>query len=208
MRLDHLVVGAATLKEGTRWMSELLDCPPVGSGKHADMSTHNALWRIGSAYLEVIAIDPDAPALSSPRWYGLDQPETRERLAEHPRLLTWVVEPATLEEMQALMPFETGKARTFSRDTLSWRLTVPDDGLPPLHGTQPTLIAWDEGSQSPGVSLEDQGLQLDHIALGTDPKLFDMIEGMERDFELTRSVITPNLTATITRADGVKIVID
>ena len=46
------------------------------------MSTHNHLMRLGnSAFLEVISIDPDAPAPARTRWFDLDDPAMRARLA-------------------------------------------------------------------------------------------------------------------------------
>ena len=56
------------------------------------MGTHNQLLAIGSpafprTYLEIIAIDPDAPAPTRRRWFDLDDPAVRARLRERPRQL-------------------------------------------------------------------------------------------------------------------------
>ncbi len=78
----------AALADGVAWVEATLGVPMQPGGRHPTMGTHNALLRLGrSAYLEVIAIDPDAPPPSRPRWYGLDDlaPDAPARLA------TWVV---------------------------------------------------------------------------------------------------------------------
>jgi Glyoxalase-like domain len=51
------------------------------------MGTHNRVIAISSesfpdCYVEVIAIDPDAPAPGRRRWFGLDHPEVREAVRE------------------------------------------------------------------------------------------------------------------------------
>jgi hypothetical protein len=59
--LDHLVVAARTLEEGAAWVTGRLGVSMAPGGKHALMGTHNRLLSLGArAYLEVIAIDPDA----------------------------------------------------------------------------------------------------------------------------------------------------
>ena len=83
--LDHLVVAARTLDEGSAWLFERLGVRPVEGGKHAFMGTHNRLLKIGPReYLEVIAIDPNAPPPARPRWFALDAPEMQERLEQVP----------------------------------------------------------------------------------------------------------------------------
>ena len=83
--VDHLVVMAASLAEGVAWCEATLGVTPGPGGEHPLMGTHNRLLRIASpafpqAYLELIAIDPDAPALGRVRWFGLDDPALQARL--------------------------------------------------------------------------------------------------------------------------------
>ena len=101
-RLDHLVVAAASLEQGVAWCEATLGVTPGPGGVHATMGTHNRLLRIATeafpdAYLEIIAIDPAAPPPGRPRWFGLDEPALRERVAQHPRLVTAVVRTPLVE---------------------------------------------------------------------------------------------------------------
>lgn len=86
--LDHIVVAARSLEEGSAWVEAALGVKMLPGGKHALMGTHNRVLSIGNGrYLEVIAIDPEAPPPARPRWFGLDEPATRARLERGPVLL-------------------------------------------------------------------------------------------------------------------------
>ena len=85
--IDHLVIAADSLEQGSAWCLATLGVKPSGGGKHPLMGTHNRVMAISSesfpdCYLEVIAIDPDAPAPGWPRWFGLDEPEVCEAVRE------------------------------------------------------------------------------------------------------------------------------
>lgn len=189
LALDHLVVAAADLDSGTRHVADLLGIAPTGGGAHPRMGTHNrVLGMTGGVYLEVIAIDPDAPAPQRPRWFGLDQPAMRARLAEGPFLAHWaarVEAPADLSAWQARHPDRIAPAIPMTRGDLRWRLTVPDDGSLPAwreagatagDGLLPTLIQWDVDAY-PGVNLPRQPLTLVALA-GTHPRAALLRQGL------------------------------
>ena len=114
------------------------------------MSTHNPLLNIGdSCFLELIAIDPAAPAPSRKRWIGLDDPTLIARLADSPRGVGWVVRTDTLERVVAGSPVQLGAPKAMSRGTRSWRLTVPDAGGMPYAGLVPAFIEWSPGPHLP-----------------------------------------------------------
>src|SRR5690606_18671603 len=99
--IDHLVVTAPDLDTGAAWVKSLLGVEPVPGGGHAAMGTHNRLLKLGpSSYLEVIAVNPAAPAPTRPRWFALDELEP----GEPPRLATWVVRTTDIEAAQAASP--------------------------------------------------------------------------------------------------------
>jgi len=128
IRVDHIVIGCASLAEGEAWMTEKLGVGPVAHGTHDTVGTHNALWGLGSAYLEVIAIDPDGITPDFPRWFGLDDPAIQSELANGPQLLTWVLEVDDIDTAAAIA--EADDVRHLSRGALSWRLGRPEDGGP------------------------------------------------------------------------------
>ncbi|MFT7058852.1 MAG: hypothetical protein ACJASV_001357, partial [Pseudorhodobacter sp.] len=73
LRLDHIAVAANTLAEGTAWVEAQLGVTLAPGGQHPLMATHNRLLGLADDYLEVITINPDAPAPPHPRWFDLDR---------------------------------------------------------------------------------------------------------------------------------------
>ena len=154
--VDHLVVAAATLEQGVQWCESVLGVTPGPGGKHAFIGTHNRLLSVASpafprAYLEVIAIDPDAPAPPRPRWFGLD---TRPRDAA-PGLVHFVARTADVRGLRAALAaidHDPGEPRAASRDTargtLRWTITLREDGRMVCAGALPTLIEWQDAHPS------------------------------------------------------------
>ena len=84
--IDHLVFAAPTLAQGIEYIADLTGVTPRPGGKHAGMGTHNALVKLGERlYLEIIAIDPDAPKPARPRWFDLDDGNLMADLFDRPR---------------------------------------------------------------------------------------------------------------------------
>ena len=55
--LDHIVIAAATLDEGTQFTEDLLGVLLASGGQHHFMGTHNRLLSLGpKTYLEVIEV--------------------------------------------------------------------------------------------------------------------------------------------------------
>lgn len=200
-QIDHLVIGAASLDAGRAWMETRLGVPATGAGKHPAMSTHNALWRVGECYMEVIAVDPNAPDVGRPRWFGLDDPRVQAMLADGPRLLTWVARVPDMDAALERVAYDPGPALAFTRDALHWQLTVPNDGHPAHEGRAPALIAWDAGSTPPSDSLPDQGVSLASLSVRNDPPavqaltrsgLDHLVTFTEQDTPLVAMLNTPN----------------
>lgn len=167
--LDHLVVAAASLDAGIDWVSDRLGVRPQPGGQHAAMGTHNALLRLGArSYLEVIAIDPSAPAPARPRWFGLDEAVTQQRLAAGPVLLTWVVRCESLAAACARVP-DLGEILPMQRGEFRWKIAVPDSGSLAWGGVLPAAIQWDAGDDGaalhPGDRLPDSGCELLRLQL-------------------------------------------
>ena len=67
LAIDHLVIAAPDLESGANHVADLLGVAPQGGGAHPRMGTHNrVMGMFGGMYLEVIAIDPAAPAPERP----------------------------------------------------------------------------------------------------------------------------------------------
>ncbi|HYN61522.1 MAG TPA: VOC family protein [Rubrivivax sp.] len=177
--LDHLVVAAHTLEQGAAWCEATLGVVPGRGGKHVDMGTHNRLLAIGSAafpkaYLEIIAIDPEAPPPGRPRWFGLDDTALQARLRDGPRLLHLVARcaqiDATLAALRAL-GFDAGRPvaaeRASAHGLLRWRIARRADGQLLLGGALPTLIEW--SGMHPTEHLPASPLRLHALALGGLP---------------------------------------
>jgi hypothetical protein len=129
------------------------------------MGTHNALVRLGPrTYIEIIAIDPAAPARARPRWFDLDDVRMRATLAEGPRLTHFADRTHAIEALRSAARIDPGPAHPMARGDLRWRITIPDDGHLPGAGLVPTLIQWDDDDQHPALRLPDAHLSLAALA--------------------------------------------
>ncbi|HSF93668.1 MAG TPA: VOC family protein [Thermohalobaculum sp.] len=162
IRLDHLVIGAASLAEGRAWAEARLGVPPGGGGVHAAMGTHNALWGLGDCYLEVIAVDPQGARPDRPRWFGFDDPAVQARLAQGPCLLTWAVAVDDIGALRPPLPHDA--PQDFARDDLRWKVRLPQGAALPLGGAWPLTIQWTDGLH-PAKRLPDQGLRLERLEI-------------------------------------------
>jgi hypothetical protein len=151
--IDHLAVSAEALEAGAAAVAARLGLGDGGGGRQARMATWNRLWGLGAEYLEVIAIDPEAPAPGRPRWFDLD------RFAGPPRLTTWILRCADLEAALARAPAAAGEVLDFARGDYRWRMAVPADGVLPFDGVFPALIEW-QGPAHPAAALPETGLRL------------------------------------------------
>jgi len=175
-RIDHIAIGTASLEQGVTALKDILGHVLPAGGKHDQMGTHNCLTQAGNnRYIELIAIDPDAPDPGHPRWFTLDNPSTQARLAERPRALSWVVHTSNLDEVIAHSPVDLGEVLDLTRGSRSWRLTVPRDGSLHESGLLPAFIEWPPGPH-PSTGMQDQGIELQHIHLGhPDPDHLDSL---------------------------------
>lgn len=156
--LDHLAVAAGTLGEGVAWVEQALGVTMAGGGVHGQMGTHNRLVSLGDLYLEVIAVDPAAPAPAWPRWFDLD------RFRGPPRLANWVARCDDLAEALAVSPAGAGRPMALARGAYRWQMAVPADGRLPYDGGFPALIQW-EGEAHPAAALPDAGVRLERLEI-------------------------------------------
>ena len=156
--LDHLAVVAGRLEDGVASVESLLGVAMAGGGKHPHMGTHNRLLSLGDLYLEVIAVDPEAPAPAHPRWFDMDH------FLGPPRLANWVAACDDIAAEVALGPDGIGTPLALQRGDYRWQMAVPADGRLPFDGGFPALIHW-EGAAHPARALPDHGLRLNRLEI-------------------------------------------
>jgi len=184
MELDHLVLVAPDLAEGLAHVRESLGLEMSPGGAHPEMGTHNRLLRLGDgAFLEVIAVDPDAPPPSRPRWFGLDDPGgVRAAWAEGRRLRAWVARTDSLPALLSRHGGLLGDAVAVSRGDRRWRFGLRPDGMPPEGGALPCPIDWGPRG-GPAPSMPDAGARL--LRLTVDHPRPAEIEARLAEFGLT-----------------------
>lgn len=168
--IDHVVIRAASLDAGTAYVADALGFEHgidfAAGGAHAAMGTHNRVLGLGAPYLEVIAVDPEAPSPPRSRWFGLDDQRPDAGLA------AWVVRVP-----EARAHTEAGDPIAVTRGDLSWRITVRDDGGVPFQGVGPLLIAWE--SVPPSAAPSEVSL-VSLIAIHPHPEeLIAFLDGLD-----------------------------
>ena len=176
IELDHLVVACRTLDDGRAWCESTFGVAPAPGGRHALMATHNLLLAVSSprfprAYIEIIAIDPDARSPSHPRWFDLDQPSVQAQIASAPKLVHWVARTTDIVAASTVLRdagFDPGPAvdaeRTTPRGLLRWRIAIAAGGHRHARGAVPLLIEW--GDVHPTDALPESGIALRSLGIG------------------------------------------
>jgi hypothetical protein len=161
--LDHLIYSVPVLAAGVNQLESLFGLRAQPGGKHQGLGTHNALLGLGqSAYLEVIAPDPDQPAPATPRPFGLDS-------LDRPRLMGWAIRCDDIDARVAQacpQGYDPRDAIELQRTTaqgsmLRWRLTLNALGGGPI----PFLIDWGDAvhpSRSATAGLTLLSFHLEH----------------------------------------------
>jgi hypothetical protein len=167
--LDHLVVAARTLEQGTDYVRDCLGVAPVGGGRHAAMGTHNRVLKLGcKLYLEVISVDPDGRQPETPRWFDLGNPDLQEKLKTRPRLVAWVVRTDAIDALVETVYDRPATVRPMQRNDFKWQFAFTADGSLPLAGPGPHLIQWD--SLHPAGAMAESGCELLQLSIAAhDP---------------------------------------
>jgi hypothetical protein len=167
-QIDHLVVAAQSLQQGIEWCESVLGVTPAAGGEHEKYGTHNRLLKIATpsfpmAYLEIIAINPDAVIEKKPpptRWFDLDSKALQAELAKSPRLIHFVANTISVQDARhawKAQNIDRGPIIHASRKTpkglLQWQITVRPDGDRLFNGTLPTLIQWGKSEAADPMQL-------------------------------------------------------
>jgi hypothetical protein len=156
--VDHLVYATPDLQLGVDRIERLLGVRASPGGQHPGRGTRNALLALGpGAYLEIIGPDPEQPAPSQPRPFGIDD-------LKEPRLVAWAAKGKGLEQLArdaarggvVLGEVISGSRRRADGVMLSWRYTDPRTVV--ADGIVPFFIDWGSTphpavSAAPGASL-------------------------------------------------------
>ena len=185
-QIDHLVVVARTLELGVQWCEATFGIAPGPGGDHALYGTHNRLFKIATpanplAYLEIIAINPDAARpVHAParRWFDMDDAALQTIVASEPRLVHFVANTSDIQAARSALKeqgIDRGPVVQASRHTrrglLQWQITVREDGQRLFDGALPTLIQWGKPDDAepmrlhPRNSLPRSGVTLQGIAI-------------------------------------------
>ena len=167
--IDHLVFGCDHLQNGTSFLEQTLGVGFSGGGKHTLMATHNRLLKLqDSIYFETIAIDHEAVqihgGIGRKRWFSLDEDLTKQRLAQSPRPLTWVVAVNDIYDAASKCGYDAGKITTMTRGDLEWMLTIAENGTLVEDGLLPSFIQW-PGGRNPANKLPESGTRLQRLIL-------------------------------------------
>ncbi|AHM02764.1 hypothetical protein roselon_00311 [Roseibacterium elongatum DSM 19469] len=159
LTLDHIAISTEALETGAIDLEDKLGVPLSKGGQHAAMGTWNRLLSLGPGeYLELIAIEPGAPAPPQQRWFDLDN------FAGVTRSTTWICRCDDLDAALAAAPEGAGVAWDLARADLRWRMAIPQNGLLPFSGLFPALIEWTAPAH-PADRLEDRGVRLTGLRL-------------------------------------------
>lgn len=200
-KLDHIIIGCLDLNADQAAVAMKLGMPPAARGKHDMMGTHNALWNMGDFYIELVAIDPEAPDPGRPRWFGLGDPGMQAHLANGPRLINWAVSTDDAEALVAAAPVALGPVESFARSDLRWKVAVPVDGLPGKDGAFPLTIQWTEGMH-PAQRLPDMGFRCKALTVSHPDaaEISAALGAVEGPVDITTG--PASLSCRITRSDG------
>jgi hypothetical protein len=173
------------------------------------MGTHNKLLKLQSdIYLEVIANIPHFDKPSRQRWFSLDEPRTKEKIKHSPRALCWVLEVDDIENTVKKCGYNPGKILQLSRGELTWKITVPSNGLLVDNGVLPALIEWPSG-QHPSKKLTNSEVSINKLSLfHPEPyKIKNIISNLIESDLILVSEGCPKIELILTTQNG-KVVID
>jgi len=164
-RIDHIVIGAGDLISGTKILETKLNTKLSPGGRHQMMGTHNKLLKVQSdIYLEVIANNPNVDNPSRPRWFSLDEERTKEKIDHSPQVLCWVLAVNNIENIVKECGYTPGEILQVSRGELTWKITVPSNGLLVENGVLPVLIEW-PNEQHPSKKLINKNISMNTLSL-------------------------------------------
>ena len=166
LQLDHITIIAPSLAEGVAHVRACLDIDVPFGRRHQDMGTHNHLLRLGeSVYLEIIAINADAPRPTRRRWFGLDdQKAVRAAWDSGFRLRGWVARTTDIDSILPKHERVLGRKTQLTGGDSFFFVSIPDDGSLPFDGVAPSVIDR-RGRPPPTGSMANLGAELRSVVI-------------------------------------------
>ena len=159
MEFDHIAISGRTLAEATTYAEAVLGVPLQTGGTHAQFQTHNTLLGLEDGlYLEALSVLPDAPAVETPRMFGIDQ------FTGPSRLTNWICRCTDLDATLAALPDGFGTPISVARGDFRWRMAVPTAGFLPFDNYAPALIEW-QGDMHPAPLLTPSDCRLKTLSV-------------------------------------------
>ena len=159
-KLDHIVIGAFTLEEGTEFVESKLQSKLSDIGYHENLGTHNRVIRIDdNVYLEVIAINPQSRNLKVRNCFNLDNSTLQSKLKKSPQIISYVIENNDINILKYYDPFFE-----VSRANYRWQFAMPSYKKNILNddiiesGIIPSLISWK--SENPILHMKKNQFEL------------------------------------------------
>lgn len=203
IKLDHIVVAALTLEQGSNYVKDVLGVEPYGGGRHLQQGTHNKVMRLGDdVYLEIIAPDPASDI--KPRWFSLADEGMLESLKASPKLITYVAQTDDLRTLlkETNYPLE---AKPAQRDNLRWIFGFSKNGNLLADGLLPNVIEWE--SDHPAWMMKDSGCRLVRLQ-GFHPDVATIqqtLQGLGFSDITVQYGEKPGLKAVIKTLDGLRV---
>ncbi len=158
-KLDHIVIGAFTLEEGTCFVENRLQRKLSDIGYHKDLGTHNRVIKISDkVYLEVIAIDPENLNSKKRKCFNLENSNLQRKLEKSPQIISYVIESKFKNILKYYDPFFEA-----SRSDYRWLFAMPSyrsilDRDIIESGIVPSLISWK--SEKPINQMQENHIDL------------------------------------------------
>ena len=142
---DHILLGAADLDVGVRWVEERTGVRAKFGGSHPGAGTRNALLSLGTGhYLEIIAPDPAQ---------GNVPDELKLRELSSPRIIQWAIHTEDIAAAKSMVEAggiktvgpQPGSRQRSDGKLLRWQALRIEQTTPLV----PFFIQWEAGSPHP-----------------------------------------------------------
>lgn len=176
LQLDHITVIAPTLAEGVAHVRACLDIDVPFGRRHPYTGTHNHLLRLSGAdpgeavYLEIVAVDPEAPPPAiahpgRPRWFGLDDRRAVSKAWDDGfRLRGWVTRTTDIDAVLPKHEDVLGQKVRLATPDAHFFFSIPADGALPGEGVAPSVIDR-VGRPPPVAAMADFGARLQRFII-------------------------------------------